>query len=112
MPSLDLALQQQAQARIAEEEFEKSKKAEQEKADIAVIYGRLSRLSANQDVDWFLKTFIQPLVDTEHAAALDVKGKTAQEQREHAQRWNIAVEIRDLLKHQNAIYQNKIQALA
>jgi hypothetical protein len=96
MADLDSALRQRARE-IADVEARQS--AEQRQAAAAQVMheaGRLLKLAANEEVTWFLETYMRPIVEAERAAALDIQRSAAE--RDHAaQRFDLGNALLHLL---------------
>lgn len=69
----------------------------------AGMFPRLDALFKNEDMQWFLETFVKPRVDQEHARALDIK-KSSEFRNEAAFMHAMGKEILEMLAEKRIYY--------
>jgi hypothetical protein len=96
MADLDSALRQRAHELAIIQAREAAAKQDAAIAQLSLEAGRLEKLASNEEVKWFLETYMRPLVEAEHAAALDLS-RSAAERDNSAHRYNLGRTLLELL---------------
>jgi len=110
MADLDSALRQRARE-IAD--LAARQTAEQRQAAAVQVMneaGRLLKLAANEEVKWFLESYMRPLVEAERTAALEVK-RSAAERDNSAHRFELGNLLLHLLEAKAEEARTRAQAI-
>lgn len=114
MPSLERAVLALSEDRQKAEAAKLTADAEKEKAHVAESYGRLSRLLANQDMAWFMRTYVSPIVEEERRTTEDITDPTitAEKRDRAAHRLATAKKIAEILQSETTVFRNRLEALS
>lgn len=105
-PHLDALLERTEQQKEAVE----AARQQEERAAAVEAVTRLDALAANPDVQWFIETFLRPLVKKESDACHDPKRAILQGAK-HAERYEIAREMVEMLVNEQRRAQSVIDSI-
>ena len=96
MADLDSALRQRAHELALTKAREDAARQEAAVTQLSQEAARLEKLAVNGEVKWFLESYVRPLVDAEHSAALDLT-RSAAERDNSAHRYGLGRMLLELL---------------
>jgi hypothetical protein len=111
MADLDFALRQRARDLAGVEARRAAGERQAAAAQLMAEAGRLEKLAANEEVKWFLESYVRPLIEAERKAALDVR-RSAAERDNSAQRHDLGHTLLHLLATRAAEARSRAQQAA